>query len=271
MIDWAAGQGWLTAGSKRLEWACWGDRAAGPVLVLLHEGLGCLALWRDVPARLAQATGLPVFAYSREGYGQSDPADLPHPVDYMTRHATGVLPAVLDAIGAPAYVLMGHSDGATIALEYAGRVADFRVRGLVLMAPHVFTEPLGLAEIARARVAFDSTDLAVRMGRYHRDPVATFRGWNDAWLNPAFADWDVTDAIGYLRVPALVIQGRQDQYGTLAQVQAIADQSYAPVDTLVLDDCRHAPQFEQPDAVLAAVRAFTGRLIAHEAARPEGA
>ena len=109
------------------------------------------------------------------------------------------------------------------------------------------------------------------MGRYHRDPVATFRGWNDAWLNPAFADWDVTDAIGYLRVPALVIQGRQDQYGTLAQVQAIADQSYAPVDTLVLDDCRHAPQFEQPDAVLAAVRAFTGRLIAHEAARPEGA
>ncbi|MCC0079679.1 MAG: alpha/beta hydrolase [Rhodobacter sp.] len=271
MIDWAAGKGWLTAGGKRLEWACWGDRAAGPVIVLLHEGLGCLALWRDVPAQLSRATGLPVLAYSREGYGQSDPADLPHPVDYMTRHATGVLPQVLDAIGAPAYVLMGHSDGATIALEYAGRVEDFRVRGIVLMAPHVFTEPLGLAEIARARDAFADTDMAARMAKYHRDPVATFRGWNDAWLNPDFARWDVTEAIDYLRVPALVIQGRQDQYGTLAQVHAIESQSYAPVDVLVLDDCRHSPQFDQPQAVLDAVTGFARRLMAHEAARPEGA
>lgn len=268
-MDLTAGKGWLDAGGKRLEWAYW-PGGAGPLIVLLHEGLGCLALWRDFPERLARATGLGVFAYSRAGYGQSDAADLPFPVDYMTRHARDVLPQVLEATGASSFILMGHSDGATIAAEYAGRVEDFRVRGLVLMAPHVFTEPEGLAEIARARAAF-GPDLVARMGKYHRDPAATFRGWNDAWLNPDFARWNVSEVIEYLRIPALVIQGRQDQYGTLAQVQEFANRSYAPVDVLVLDDCRHAPQQDQPDAVLNAVAGFAARLMAHESARLEGA
>jgi len=182
-----------------------------------------------------------------------------------------VLPDILNAIGAETYVLMGHSDGATIAAEYVGRVEDFRVRGVILMAPHFFTEPMGLAEIKQAGAAFQNSDMATRMGKYHRDPVATFRGWNDAWLNPLFKAWDVSDVIGYIRIPALVIQGVQDQYGTRAQVDAIAEQSYAPVDVAMLDDCRHSPHIDQPQMVLEAVSDFTARLIRIEAALPETA
>lgn len=271
MLDLSAGRGTVTAGGKALEWAAWPGDAALPVIVMLHEGLGCVALWRDFPERVATTTGCPVFAYSRAGYGQSEAADLPYPVDYMTREAVAVLPDVLDAIGARSVILLGHSDGATIAAEYAGRVEDHRVRGLVLMAPHFFTEEIGLAEIRRAAELFGSSDMAAKMGKYHRDPVATFRGWNGAWLNPDFARWDVSEVIDYLRVPVLAIQGVQDQYGTLAQVRAVADRSYAPVELLELADCRHSPQFDQPEAVLSAVAAFAERLAAHEAAQPEGA
>lgn len=259
--------GTLQIGEKRLEHGHWGPSPeAAPTIVLLHEGLGCLALWRDFPARLAAVTGLGVSAYSRAGYGQSDPADLPRPLDYMTREAVEVLPQVLDAIGVRRAILMGHSDGATIAAIHAGSVVDHRVRGLVLMAPHFFTEPMGLAEIARAREAFATTDLPARMARYHRDPVATFRGWNDAWLDPGFWTWNVAEVIDYLRIPTLAIQGRQDQYGTLAQIEELESRSYAPVDTLILDACRHTPHQDQPDAVLAAVADFCARLERIEAA-----
>lgn len=260
--------GWLTAQGKRLEWAHWGpapDRA--PTIVLLHEGLGSLGLWRDFPQRLVDATGFGVIAYSRAGYGQSDPADLPRPLDYMTREAVDILPQVLAATGFRRGILMGHSDGATIALEYAGRVFDARVRGVIAMAPHTFTEPLGLAEIHRARDAY-ATGLRDRMARWHRDPDHTFRGWNDAWLDPAFAAWNVAEVIDYLRIPVLAIQGRQDQYGTLAQIAEIETRSYAPVDTLILDPCRHAPHQDQPAAVLDGVADFCARLERIEAARP---
>ena len=266
-LDLSAGQGRLMADGKSLEWAAWGQRqdAEAPSIVMLHEGLGAVALWRDFPERLAQATGLPVFAYSRAGYGQSDPADLPRPVDYMTLEALKVLPDVLDALGSGPVILLGHSDGATIAAEYAGRRQDRRVRGLILMAPHFFTEPEGLAEIARARSAFETTDLATRMAKYHADPQATFLGWNDAWLNPAFADWHVAEVIDYLRIPTLAIQGKQDQYGTGAQIAEIDTRSYAPVDVLMLDNCRHAPHEDQPAAVLRACAEFAARLVRIEA------
>jgi len=269
MIDWAAGTGWIEAGGKRLEWGVFGVPTPGrPVIVLLHEGLGCLALWRDFPERLANATGCAVFAYSRAGYGQSDACELPRPLDYMTREAVDVLPDVLDALGAERVVLMGHSDGATIAAIYAGSVADHRVRGIVLMAPHFFTEAMGLAEIVQAREAFGKTDLRTKMAKYHRDPEAAFLGWNGAWLDPGFKAWNVADVIDYIRVPALVLQGRQDQYGTLAQVDEIEQRAYAPVEVMVLEDCRHAPQFDQPEAVLAGVTGFCGRLERIEAAEP---
>ncbi len=259
------GDPFVTVAGKRLEMLFAGSPDA-PTLVLLHEGLGSAGLWRDFPERLAAVTGFGVLAYSRAGYGQSDAALLPRPLDYMTREAVDVLPHVLDAAGVQRGVLLGHSDGATIAAIYAGSVSDMRVRGVILMAPHFFTEPMGLAEIARAKVAFETGDLRARLARHHADPDNAFRGWNDAWLDPRFTDWNVADVIDYWRIPALVIQGRDDPYGTLAQVTEVETRSYAPVDTAILDNCRHAPHLEQPDLVLAHVAEFCARLERIEAA-----
>lgn len=260
-------KGRLQTAGKELEYACWGPAPSDALtLVLLHEGLGCTALWRDFPQQLAEATGLGVFAYSRAGYGGSDPADLPRPLDYMTREATEVLPEVLDAAGIRRAVLVGHSDGATIAAIYGGSVQDHRVRGLALMAPHFFTEDMGLTEIAAAKVAYETTNLRDRMAKYHANPDNAFRGWNDSWLHPDFKAWNVSEVLDYIRVPILAIQGRQDQYGTLAQIEEIENRSYAPVDTLLLDDCRHAPFLEQPEAVLAGLTDFCARLEQIEAA-----
>ncbi|UYV36611.1 alpha/beta hydrolase [Rhodobacteraceae bacterium D3-12] len=264
MIDWSAGSGHLTAGDKRLEWASFGPEPGRgfkrPVIVLLHEGLGCVALWREFPQALSAATGAPVFAYSRAGYGQSDACELPRPLDYMTREAVTVLPDVLAALGADRVVLMGHSDGATIAAEYAGRTEDARLRGVVLMAPHFFTEAPGLAEIAQARAAFEGTDLREKLARYHADVEAAFVGWNGAWLDPGFQAWNVAGALDGISVPVLAIQGREDQYGTLAQVQEVAKRLPELAEVVVLEACRHAPQFDQPEAVLEAVAGFVGGL-----------
>lgn len=258
--DWTP-QGFLTVDGTRLEIACFGpapDQA--PTLVLLHEGLGCAALWRDFPERLAQATGFGVFVYSRAGYGQSDPVPLPRPLDYMTRAAAEVLPKVLDAIGVQNAVLLGHSDGATIAAIHAGTVPDKRVRGLVVMAPHFFTEEIGLTEIARAKVAYETTDLRQKMARYHRDPDNAFWGWNGAWLDPGFTAWNVESVLDGLTVPTLAIQGAQDQYGTLAQIEVIARRSPCAVQQVILPDTRHAPHLEAPEATIDAVAAFCTRL-----------
>lgn len=254
--------GTLVAGGKRLDYACFGPAPGdAPTIVMLHEGLGCVALWRDLPARLAQATGFGVVAYSRAGYGQSDPTDLPRPLDYMTGEAVEVLPEVIAALGLERVVLLGHSDGATIAAEYAGRVPDERLEALVLIAPHFFTEDMGLAEIARAREAFASTDLPVKMGKYHRDAAHTFRGWNDAWLDPGFKTWNVADVIDHWCVPCLAIQGSEDQYGTLAQLDVIEARSPEPVARLVVDGAKHAPHLEHPDQVIVAVAQFCAGLV----------
>ncbi|MEC8516915.1 MAG: alpha/beta fold hydrolase, partial [Pseudomonadota bacterium] len=208
--------GFLQVAGRQIEYGMWGPAPgtgnegspdAAPTIVLLHEGLGCVALWRDFPQQLARATGCGVFAFSRPGYGQSDPKPLPWPLDYMTREAAETLAPVLDALAAPAVVLIGHSDGATIAAIHAGSVEDRRLWGVVLMAPHFFTEPEGLASIAEARTAYDSGDLRVRLGKYHRDPDNCVRGWNDSWLHPDFRDWNVSDCLDYIRVPVLVLQG----------------------------------------------------------------
>lgn len=262
----------LVAGGKRLEFACYGPPPGeAPTIVMLHEGLGCAALWRDFPQALAEATGMGVFVYSRAGYGKSDPVDLPRPLDFMAREATDVLPEVLDAIGFQRGILLGHSDGATIAAIYAGSVEDFRVRGLIVMAPHFFTEKMGLVAIAEAKRAYDSGDLREKLGKYHANVDVAFRGWNECWLDPGFKSWNVGEVIDYLRIPTLAVQGRGDQYGTLAQIEEIETRSYAPVDTLILDNCRHAPHLEQPEAVLEAVAEFAARLERIEAAEVEPA
>jgi pimeloyl-ACP methyl ester carboxylesterase len=197
-----------------------------------------------------------VFAYSRAGYGLSHPVDLPRPLDYMSREARFSLPALLDAIGLTRGLLLGHSDGASIAAIYAGEHADERIKGLILMAPHLFTEAMGLASIAEAGHAYETGDLRARLAKYHAHVDVAFRGWNDAWLDSGFKAWNIEDAVGRWRVPALLIQGADDQYGTLKQIRTIEARSPAPVTTLILEACRHAPQLDQPEATIDAIVRF---------------
>ena len=257
-FSWAhAPHGAIVADGNRLEAAAFGPApGAAPTIVLLHEGLGCLALWRDFPERLAEETGLGVLVFSRAGYGRSDPVPLPRPLDYMTREARDVLPVVLGAIGFRRGVLVGHSDGASIAAIHAGLVDDERVRGLVLIAPHLFTEAAGLASIVEAKRAYETGDLKVRLAKHHAHVDAAFLGWNGAWLDPGFRAWNIESHVERWRVPALVIQGVDDQYGTLEQVRAIEARAPSSVETLILDRCRHAPQFEQPERTLDAISRF---------------
>ena len=249
--------GAVVADGKRLEAAAFGPPPdAAPTIVLLHEGLGCVALWRDVPEKLAVATGCGVFAYSRAGYGRSDPVALPRPLDYMTREARDVAPVVLGAIGFRRGVLVGHSDGASIAAIHAGLFEDERVRGLVLMAPHLFTEEMGLASIAEARRAYETGDLKSRLAKYHAHVDSAFLGWNGAWLDPDNKAWNIESYVARWRAPALVVQGADDQYGTLAQVRAIERRSPSPIESLILKHCGHSPQFDEPRATLDAIAAF---------------
>lgn len=251
----------LTAGEKTLEYAAWGPTPAeAPTLVLLHEGLGCVALWRDFPQALVDATGFGVFAYSRAGYGASDPVDLPRPLDYMAAEAEQSLGDVLDAAGVEHAVLLGHSDGATIATIYAGSVSDMRVRALVLMAPHFFTEPVGLAAIKAAGADYANGTLRDKLSKYHAHVDVAFNGWHGAWTDPAFVAWNVADAIDHLRIPVLAIQGREDAYGTLAQIDEIETRIYSPVETAIFDNCGHAPYLDQPQATLDAITEFCARL-----------
>lgn len=256
----------LSVGGASLDACCWGPAPdAAPTLVLLHEGLGSAGLWRDFPERLSAKTGWGALAYSRVGYGASDPCVLPRPLDYMEREATEVLPEVLDAIGFRRGVLLGHSDGASIAAFYAGSVEDFRVRGLVLMAPHVFVEDVSVASVAAARVAFEAGDLRPRLARHHADPDAAFRGWCDAWLDPAFRDWNITPALDHVRVPVLAIQGAEDEYGTRAQLDALQAVP-APVEPHLVAGCRHAPHLDRPQEALRLIADFLARLARIEAA-----
>ena len=262
-VDWKDGAtGRFMVDGKNLEFACFGAAPnAAPTIVMLHEGLGSLGLWRDVPNKIADATGMGVFVYSRAGYGNSDPVELPRPLDYMTREATTVLPQVLDGFGFQSGLLLGHSDGATIAAIYAGSVVDQRIRGLILLAPHFFTEPEGLSAIAEAKAAYETGDLKTRLAKHHAHVDVSFYGWNSAWLDPEFAGWNVADVIDYFRIPVLAIQGLDDPYGTLAQITEIDERTYAPLETLLLKNCGHAPHVEHPKQTLAAIAEFAARLI----------
>ncbi len=255
-------EGFLDLPPLRLEYRMIGPRPdAAPTIVMLHEGLGCVGLWGAFPEQLAAATGVGIFVYSRASYGRSSPAKLPRSVSFMDEEALEVLPRVIDAIGFKRGVLFGHSDGASIATIYAGSVQDHRVRGLVLMAPHFFTEEMGLAEISRAREAFYSGGLREKLKRWHADVDCAFRSWNGPWLDPDFQKWDITDALGYIRVPILVVQGAEDQYGTLKQVEAAQEECFCPVEVAVLPGARHSPHRDAPELTLSAVAGFINRLL----------
>ena len=250
--------GLLGAAGGRLEYARWGAGAGGgPPLVLLHEGLGCVSMWRDWPGDLARRTGREVFAYSRFGYGESSPAELPRPLDFMHREAREVLPRVIEAAGIDeAPVLVGHSDGGTIALLCAA-FGEVPLGAVVTLAAHAFNEPRCIEGIEAAREAFRHGKLRERLARHHGERTDdAFRGWCDAWLDPRFERWSIEEEVAWVNVPLLIVQGRDDTYGTLRQVEVIADRVAGPCRTLVLDDCGHSPHRDRTRATTEAIVRF---------------
>lgn len=230
-----------------------------PTLVMLHEGLGSVAMWRDFPQHLAEATGCETLAYSRYGYGTSDRLLGRRGVDFMHREARETLPELLAALGIERPILFGHSDGGSIALIHAG--SGFEVSGLIVLAPHLFVEELSISSIAAAKLAYETTDLRERLKRYHDDVDGAFWGWNDIWLDPAFRAWNIEEEVARVRCPLLALQGADDEYGTPRQVRRIAE--LAPqADVLLLQDCRHAPHRDQPQAVLEASLRLVARIAA---------
>ncbi|HEY4140849.1 MAG TPA: alpha/beta hydrolase [Pseudolabrys sp.] len=259
--------GFLTIGDQRLEYRMIGLRPdQAPTIVMLHEGLGCIGLWGDFPDKVQQATGCGVFVYSRAGYGQSSPVKLPRRLTYMHDEARDVLPELLDAIGFRSGFLFGHSDGASIAAIYAGTHQDHRVAGLILTAPHFFTEDMGIAAILEAKKAYETTDLRTKLARWHADPDNAFKGWNGAWLDPDFRKWDITEQLAYIRVPILIVQGGDDQYGTVRQIEVAQEECYCPIEVTLLPGAKHSPQREAPEAALKAVAEFVERVRQNEMA-----
>ncbi|MBM3559570.1 MAG: alpha/beta hydrolase [Alphaproteobacteria bacterium] len=249
----------VSVACRRLELRRIAGAAGRPVLLFLHEGLGSASLWRDFPDTVAAATACPAVVWSRYGYGQSDVLAEKRAVDYMHREALEALPALRAALGLDDVVLIGHSDGASIALIHAG-AARWPVRGLVLEAPHVFVEDLTVASIAEIGRNYPTGGLGPRLGRHHADPDRTFHGWNDIWLEPAFRDWNIEAYLAAIRCPVLAIQGEADEYGTMAQLEAIARQVSGPVETLALPGVRHSPHRDAPGAVRDAIVRFVASL-----------
>jgi pimeloyl-ACP methyl ester carboxylesterase len=253
--------GFLHIGDSDLEYRMIGPQPLeAPTIVMLHEGLGSAALWGDFPDRLQAVTGMGVFVYSRAGYGASSAVTLPRPLDYMSREALNMLPALLDAIGFTRGVLLGHSDGASIAAIYAGGTGDHRVRGVVLMAPHFVVEDVSVASIAAIKQTYETTDLRAKLMRWHRDVDNTFYGWNGAWLDPGFRRWDISEYLAYIRVPVAILQGEDDQYGTVRQIEIAREECYCPVDVTLIPQVGHSPQREAAELTLATVSEFVGRL-----------
>jgi len=226
-------------------------------LVFLHEGLGCLAMWRDFPRQVAQLTGCRVLTYSRAGYGGSSPCALPRPLTFMHHEGLNVLPQLLDLAGISRAVLVGHSDGASIALINAGGIANDRIQGLILMAPHVFVEELTINSIREARASYQTSELRARLARYHGDNVDnTFLGWTQAWLDEGFLAWNLEAFLPKIEMPTLLIQGELDNYGTLKQLQTINEQVQGKTETIILPDCGHSPFRERPNETLQAMTGF---------------
>jgi len=219
-----------------------------PTIVMLHEGLGSLALWKDFPQRLAARTGCSVLVYSRYGHGSSDKLIEKRPVEFMHHEGEVVLPELLDELGIVRPILLGHSDGGSISLIFAGKYPE-RPRAMILEAPHVFVEDLSVASITQAKVNYQTTDLPQKLGRYHQQVDATFWGWNDIWLDPEFRAWNIEEYLPAIRCPILCIQGEEDEYGTIAQVEA-TKACVPTTEILMLPNCKHSPHRDQPEATL---------------------
>jgi pimeloyl-ACP methyl ester carboxylesterase len=265
--------GFLTIGSSDLEYRMIGPAPDdAPCIVMLHEGLGSAGLWGDFPDRLAASTGAGVFAYSRTGYGASSPAALPRPLDYMHLEAFEVLPKLLDKIGFRHGLLLGHSDGASIAAVYAGAHQDHRVQGVAMIAPHFVVEDISVTSIAEIKKAYETTDLKAKLARWHRDVDNAFYGWNGAWLDPKFRKWDISEYLAYIRVPVAIVQGADDQYGTMRQIEIAQDECYCPVDVTIIPGTGHAPHREAPEVTLDAIADFAKHILfTHQGSRGRAA
>lgn len=260
--------GHVTAGGRRLEYRLLpGDGAAGrPTLVFLHEGLGSVAMWRDTPATVAARTGCAALAYSRHGYGESDPLESPRRADFMRIEGRDVLPEVLRALGIGDVLLVGHSDGATIALEYLA--AGHPARAAVVLAPHVVDEEQTWRPIERLAATWGRDGLRERLARYHRDPEGAFRGWADVWLSPGMRKWDLVPRLAAIRCPILAIQGEDDVYGSMVHVEQIAAASGGPVTIARLAGCGHDPFREQPERTVALCAEFIAGFGGRAASEP---
>ena len=265
--------GFLTIGASDLEYRMIGPAPEdAPTIVMLHEGLGSAGLWGDFPEKLQAATSAGVFVYSRAGYGASTPVKLPRPLDYMHIEALEVLPKLLDRIGFRRGLLLGHSDGASIAAIYAGGVADHRVRGVAMIAPHFVVEDMGIAAIAETSKAYETGGLRAKLKRWHGDVDNAFYGWNGAWLDPKFRSWDISDYLAYIRVPVAILQGADDQYGTIRQIEIAREECYCPVDVTIIPGAGHSPHREAPEATLHAISEFADRILHfHEGSRGRAA
>lgn len=247
----------LIASGRRLEYRLIGGSDTNrPTLVLLHEGLGSLSMWRDFPERLATLTGCSVLVYSRYGYGWSDVLAEPRDASYLFHEALVSLPEVLKQLDISKPVVIGHSDGGSIALIHAG---NFDTRGVVVLAPHIYAELKTLLGAKAVREQFEKGVLRKLLQKYHRDPVSTFYGWNDAWLSEQFRSFDITSLLSRISSPVLGIQGNQDEHGSMVHIDEIATRA-KDVQLLKLDDCRHSPHIDQRDKVLHAIDAFCRKL-----------
>jgi pimeloyl-ACP methyl ester carboxylesterase len=264
--------GFLRIGASDLEYRMIGPApSAAPTIVMLHEGLGSASLWGDFPDKLQAATGAGVFAYSRTGYGASSPAKLPRPIDYMHREALDVLPQLLDKIGFRRGLLLGHSDGASIAAIYAGSHQDHRVQGVAMIAPHFIVEDISVTSIAAIKQAYETTGLKAKLARWHKDVDNAFYGWNRAWLDPKFRDWDISEYLGYIRVPIAILQGVDDAYGTLRQIEIAREECYCPVDVTEIPGAGHQPHREAPEATLDAIADFANAVLRDEGSQGRAA
>jgi pimeloyl-ACP methyl ester carboxylesterase len=230
-----------------------------PTIVFLHEGLGCVSLWREFPQQITRATGMGALIYSRYGYGRSSTLAEQRAPDYMHSEALDVLPALLLSLGMRKPILYGHSDGASIALIHAG--AGHPVTGLIVEAPHVFVEEISLQGAAQAAITYRTTDLPKKLARHHRDPDKTFWGWHDIWTSPSFRDWNIESYLPAITCPTLLIQGEQDEYGTVAQIDAIAGAVKGATFKHLLPNCGHTPHRDQAEVTLQLVTSFLHRLV----------
>jgi pimeloyl-ACP methyl ester carboxylesterase len=251
----------VTIADGRIEYSFYElNRPAAPTIVMLHEGLGALSLWRDFPRKLSNLINCSVFVYSRHGYGQSDFINSEFDTQYMHEEALYILPQILDHFEISNPILYGHSDGASIALIHASS-ADSQVTGLILEAPHVFVEEISLDGLKGAKKAFEQGGLKASLAKHHRKPEMIFRYWNNIWLSPEFLTWNIASCLSNIQCPALLIQGETDAYGTLSQIDTIEKNVSGSCETKILPNIGHSPHRENPELVLRSIQQFISKNI----------